>query len=529
MNIIDAAPPTLHHSLVSRRSKARLPSTDAERAAPLHVTPITRMNYHAVLQDMRAERRSRQEQLWTLLRTFRDTQHPPPRHSQAHLPQADITALLSADIIEPCSDPHPVLASAFTVVEEKHSTLRRRFILWPEELNSWIYSKGYRPQVELRNTDVHSVLEPYGGITDLTTSFFQVPLPSDLRHLFCFADSDGNIFQLTALPMGLCISPEIMQHVTATLAGDPDFSLNPLPGVHARAYIDNIQLTGPREAVIKGMEEVKSRAKAFHIQLNEDETFVGTHYTFAGVFYNHIDHTVQLGKKTHSKLLLDKLDNLTMETLERLLGRLWFAAHILDVPIHTYWWLLKNIRRRFALWSRGLVDGSSPAALSPCALRHLYSWYKIASANQPRRIVALPHSSAHFDVFTDATLQGWGAVCINRVSKYTTIVGSRWSSPAHNINAAELRAIHCAFAALRPSLQEGAHIALHIDNTSALAALRRGFARSHALNSEITTALKRLPYRIHSRYIKSGDNPADMPSRNPLYQTKWGKRTTWET
>lgn len=45
-------------------------------------------------------------------------------------------------------------------------------------------------------------------------------------------------------------------------------------------------------------------------------------YTFAGVHYRHRNHTVQIGDKTHQKLLADCLDDLTMERLERILGRL---------------------------------------------------------------------------------------------------------------------------------------------------------------------------------------------------------------
>lgn len=65
------------------------------------------------------------------------------------------------------------------------------------------------------------VHEECGGITDLTTSFFQVPLPAHLRPLFSLKAKDGTTFQLTVLPMGLAVSPEVTQMVTPTLAGHP--------------------------------------------------------------------------------------------------------------------------------------------------------------------------------------------------------------------------------------------------------------------------------------------------------------------
>lgn len=452
LNVLAAAPQGLHHSLITRRSHARLPQTAAEWAAPLHVTEVQRMDYSAVLRHMRGEKRQRQEQLWDLLEQFPRSPHD-ASYKGSVLPAADVDALRKARIIEPFhpGDVAPVLASAFTLVEEKHGALRRRFILWPKTLNSWLYKEGsYEPQLELCHDTFTAVHDECGGITDLTTSFFQIALPPALRSLFCLTDAHGNLYQLTVLPMGLCISPEIMQHVTATLVGHPDFARIPSIDVRVNVYIDNIQVTGTHLEVSRTLTAIKHRAAAWRISLNEEETVVSPHYTFAVVVYDHPGHAVKIGAKTHRKLQEDSTTALTMAQLERLLGRLWFATKVLALPVHRYWWLLKNVRRLFSQWSRGLIDGSSPANLSACARRQLILWHTAAVANSPRRIPRLPPSTAMFDVFTDATLTGWGAVCINRHTQHTTIVGSAWGTPAHNINAAELRAVTCAFSAAHP-------------------------------------------------------------------------------
>eukprot|EP00796_Vickermania_ingenoplastis_P006578 gene6578-biopygen4182 len=138
MNLLAAAPPGLHHSMITRRSPAaRLPQTAAEWSAPLHVKDIPRMDYAAVLQHMQEEQRHRQEQLWELLEQFPRS----PRDANwkgSVLPAADIAALCQANIIEPFlpGDAAPVLASAFTVVEEKHGALRRRHISVAYDLTS---------------------------------------------------------------------------------------------------------------------------------------------------------------------------------------------------------------------------------------------------------------------------------------------------------------------------------------------------------------------------------------------------------
>lgn len=185
--------------------------------------------------------------------------------------------------------------------------MRRRFILWPKSINEWLYSTGYHPQVDVSNTQFSAVLAPCGGITDLTTSFFQVALPPHVRHLFCFQDATGNVFQLTALPMGLCISPEMMQHVTATLAGHPDFGGTPITNAGVNVFIDNIQVSGPLDAVTAAMEQIKQNAASLSITLNAEETDISAEYTFAGVHYHHRSHTVKLGDKTHRKLLTDSI------------------------------------------------------------------------------------------------------------------------------------------------------------------------------------------------------------------------------
>ncbi|KAK7196772.1 hypothetical protein NESM_000617200 [Novymonas esmeraldas] len=166
------------------------------------------------------------------------------------------------------------------------------------------------------------------------------------------------------------------------------------------------------------------------------------------------------------------------------------------------------------------MRGDEPLQLPKGAAAQLKTWYAQATKNAPRRIEPLPANSHRFDLFTDATLEGWGAVCIDHETKRCLIAGSRWGVQAHNINGAETRAISCAFSAFRGFLRPGARIDLHIDNTSAPSAVRKGFARSHAINAELRHFLVGLPFHVSATSIRSADNPADLPSRHPLYQTK---------
>lgn len=227
-----------------------------------------------------------------------------------------------------------------------------------------------------------------------------------------------------------------------------------------------------------------------------------------------------MAERTVRKLRGDALDSLTMDGLERLLGRLWFAAGVLALAFHLFWWFLKATRRLFSLWTRGLPQGLSPATLPDSAAQQLRAWYDMAVMNKPRRITKLPPSNAVYDIFSDATVMGWGAVCIDRATKRHTVAGSKWHAVSDYISAADTQAVECAFLAFQLYLQPGAQTALFIDNTSALSSVRRGHSQSHAINNELRRSLGQFPYIIDRHYIRSAENQANQPSRAALYQTE---------
>ncbi|KAK7201326.1 hypothetical protein NESM_000194800 [Novymonas esmeraldas] len=164
--------------------------------------------------------------------------------------------------------------------------------------------------------------------------------------------------------------------------------------------------------------------------------------------------------------------------------------------------------------NRGLISLQDPANLPPSALRQLHAWWETAQANAPRRIRRSQGQKPRFDVYSDATPDGWGAVCIDRETKSTVILGARWPQRANNINAAETRAIAMAFSELRHRFPPRSKIHLYVDNTSALASVRQHRARSYAVNEELHRLLPYLEqFDVTASYIASADNPADAPSR----------------
>ncbi|KAK7194811.1 hypothetical protein NESM_000401500 [Novymonas esmeraldas] len=217
---------------------------------------------------------------------------------------------------------------------------------------------------------------------------------------------------MRALPMGLSLSPELVHTLVSVIGGVSDFCVPTwvVRRVAAVAWIDNLQWTGERQDVDDFLAVFERRARKARVTLNDDETTSALCYTFAGIAFDHPAHTVALGRKAHGHLRSDKdSGTLSVAALERLLGRLWFAARVLAIPIHRYWWLLRAARRLMARWSRGLISLQDPANLSPSALRQLHAWWETAQANAPRRISRSQGQKPRFDVHSDATPDWVGA------------------------------------------------------------------------------------------------------------------------
>ena len=390
---------------------------------------------------------------------------------------------------------------------------RLRFILWTRLLNQRIRKSGYVPHAPLRHISAYidAVLQRFAACRDAHCSFFQVPIPSDRRHLFVFADDEGNLWQFTRLPMGLVTAPEIMHLRMCVAAGHPDYVRPEFAArdVTVDVWIDNVRFAGEPDDVRRAAEAFDSVAAAAHMTLNHADAVEGTKYTFLGVHFDHEAGAVQLGEKIARKLRRPTWT--TIGEVEQLIGRLLHAAAVLDIPLVRYWWLLKGVRRRLSAVNRGAATRASPANLSKSVLAQLRELVAAARNNAPR-LVTRP-GPVTTTIFTDATLTSWGAVCIDMATQEVRVAGARWRVPATNINAAETRAIQCALEAFPVT---DCTLRLYVDNTSTMASVKKARARSFAINTELQPVLETAHARrckLTVSYVASADNPADAPSR----------------
>ncbi|PWV21758.1 hypothetical protein C3747_2g382 [Trypanosoma cruzi] len=176
------------------------------------------------------------------------------RESSRRIPTADARLLRKAGIIEEASS--TITGGGwiipFSVVEEKTTGLRRRWIAWPRDRNR---DDPYEANVPLLHISHYSppVMAEAVSCLDLKTSLFQVPLPRETRHFFRCRVEDGTLVELTRLPMGHKTSPEILQIIiTSAIAGmttvaHPLWAAPPL--VRVGVWIDNIRIAGSKSDV----------------------------------------------------------------------------------------------------------------------------------------------------------------------------------------------------------------------------------------------------------------------------------------
>ena len=144
-------------------------------------------------------------------------------------PNNDAVIAVANGIAVPLPKGTPVTCNSFSILEHNKTLAdgtrgdRRRDIKWALLFNLMTVTMGYKARVNIGHHSGYfaRALQARGACFDLSAGFYQLPLPSS--HLFTFMDTDGSVYGLTRLPMGISTAPELMQIATSTLAGDPLF------------------------------------------------------------------------------------------------------------------------------------------------------------------------------------------------------------------------------------------------------------------------------------------------------------------
>ena len=524
-------------SLTKRHRKTKVASRAECEEFDLHAKPTSRANTFRILQVCPE---LQDFLLWnSSADRYRSAATGPNRYNKGStLTPSDLARLLRLGYIERI-DPHDVqrLGVAFTVVEDKDTGKRRRFILWPQQLNDEISLafpesnfSGSTPFDVL--ADVHS--GSFARCYDLRVGFWQLKLSKKVSAYHAFRVGN-DYYAMGVMAMGAMKSPEVLHELTRSL-GEVAIrrAAKDRPGlkVAAKTHIDNIRFVGSQADVDAVGAHFEQLCAWCNISLNvEAENTTHSRGKFLGVQYDYEAKRVHLTSKMVEKLRDTKISLFastpTAETIMSAHGLLQYTSTILQAPLHEWYGALKFVRRVSSKLFTSSIAPSTPTPLWTEAAEHLRRWCDFCIANTP---VTPLRSLDGIDatLFSDASLSGLGAVLVagGTVQHY----GRRWTAEEieantqtdhrgerrPNIAALELLAGQVAVEKFSDHLCDQ-RVHYVTDSTTGLGALRKSRSKSELLNQRVSgvkaALAKARPRATVATYIVTSENPADLPSR----------------
>lgn len=413
---------------------------------------------------------------------------------------------------------------------------RLRLIQWTEALNV-PERRHWLPDVSLPSfSDMLRDLVPGMKFTsfDLTASFFQILLSPEVRQFFGLQTESGERFQYKVLPMGCYLAVEVLQAVHVAIV---EASINAVPrasdNVSYLVYVDNVRFASKSETFL---EQVKEKYLQFckdaNFTLNaEPGNLIHQSGEFCGIMYSTEDQPVvslppgQLDKLKRSFTVAFNKSATVREFLG-LMSRLYWCSRVLKIDLSFAYHPLKLARS----YSRDVAKGRLSMDSKVTSWRSLRPIFKklqnVLYRNEPTPV---QHTGpSQYYLATDASMSGFGAVLIDKVSGSVDYMGGPWSpvESKRHINELEVVAITRALE-YWPHLV-GNVVELHVDNMTAKAVWKKGRAKSFFLNNRVFEGLQlrmKTPMNLH--YINTVLNPSDEPSRglplNPAKVLAWAK------
>ncbi|PWU92382.1 hypothetical protein C4B63_38g221 [Trypanosoma cruzi] len=176
-----------HAATITRRAtRTRLATPHEERTIQLQQVNVPVLNLEWIKSRLNPATLERLMQVWGLVgrSPFPPSSSGKAREGSRRIPTADAHLLRKAGIIEDASS--TVTGGRiipFSVVEEKTTGLRRRWIAWPRDKNRDDHYEANVPLLHISHY-LSPVMAEAASCLDLKASFFQVSLPRETQHLF---------------------------------------------------------------------------------------------------------------------------------------------------------------------------------------------------------------------------------------------------------------------------------------------------------------------------------------------------------
>jgi hypothetical protein len=316
---------------------------------------------------------------------------------------------------------------------------------------------------------------------DLRDAYFHIVIHPRDRSWLRFVWR-SQVFQFKALPFGLSLSPWIFTAVVRELLA----SARKL-GIRIRAYLDDwlILASGHAQCQLdtRRVLELAERL-GFGVNFDKSELNPSQRFLYLGM---DIDSRSWLLRPSEARIqrLLAKLSSLrassaaSARALAALLGQ--FESLVPLVPLGGVF--KRPLQREFQ--DRWAQASSSWETLIPLGSWFLSATERWLDVTWLSRGVPIAPAAPSAEVFTDASLRGWGAHCGEQA------VQGLWSPDlvGLHINLLELRAVALALEAFLPCLPKGV-IRIRSDNSTVVAYInRQGGTVSRSLSVQAESLL----------------------------------------
>lgn len=355
----------------------------------------------------------------------------------------------------------------------------------------------------------------YMASVDLRHAYYSVPIAEEQQKFLKFSWR-GNLYAYVCLPNGICCAPrlftKLMKPVYATLRK---------LGHQNAGYIDDSLLaSNSKEACVRNVHDTVHLMNdlGFVIHGKKSVLVPTKNITFLGNDIDSVDMIVTLPKLKVQQMVSCclKLHNKTKATIREVASAIGYMVSSFSAveygPLH-----YRTVERE-KIDALKLTKGNFEAYMHVTdPMKHELLWW-IANLHCQKR--HLDHGNPVLSVTTDASLDGWGAVCNDNH------IGGRWTpeESGQHINVLEINAAYIALRAFCRDKHD-IHVQIRTDNMCTMAYINSmGGIRSCPCNTLAKAIWSWCIERniwISACHVPGIENEADFSSRHFNENVEW--------
>jgi len=381
-----------------------------------------------------------------------------------------------------------------------------RLILNLKELNQFLVP----PHFKVEDARVAARLiqkDCFLASLDLKDAYYLVAVDQKFWHFLRFYFRE-ELFEFRCLPFGLCMAPfvftKIMKPVIATLRS---------AGLLSVLFLDDFLLLGDTyNGCVANVAATCQLLSSLGFLFSEKKCQFppATSCQYLGFLFDSSRPSLELPQKRRENMLklvrqFRNKKSCRIRAFAQFIGSLSSCC-----PALLYAWLYTKNFERAKVWALQREGGNYDTSMTLPSLEEDFRWWESAL---PRSFKLLSPISFDCEIFSDASLTGWGASC-GSSSSY-----GFWSQKELGLHINELE-LTAAWYSLRAFVNPEKHsqVLLRVDNTTAIAYINKmGGVLSPALN-KIARALwqwcEEREVFVFASYIPSAENwKADQESR----------------